>query len=405
MKKYLIFLIVVLASATFSQTSSTYTRFGIGDIQYSYSPKREAMGKLGVSLTNTDYAGIINPASWMRLTRTRLELSGRYNSVFLSSETESSNFSDGSFGGFTFAFPASTLYGIGVAFGIAPYSDVSYRVSGQSMPEYDISYEGRGGLSKVFIGSSYKLLGVSLGATFDYYFGNMEYISRVDFIANTGANAEIVRKYSPRGVGTTIGIISPDFSPAGGGVISDLRIGGAANIISELNTDTTYFGNVTGTADTLGSGSVKMSIPLRLSGGVSFLLSSKYHFTFDYSYQPWSQYRFNELPAANLRDAQMFSAGVEGRPERDGRESFWEQIVWRAGVSYQITPYEIRGVGINELSFATGVSLPIAFENTLDIGVEYAMRGSKEANLFKENAIKVSFGISLGDYWFVRQEK
>jgi hypothetical protein len=43
--------------------------------------------------------------------------------------------------------------------------------------------------------------------------------------------------------------------------------------------------------------------------------------------------------------------------------------------------------------------------NTIDIGLQYYFRGQVTNSLIKENGLKLAFGISLGDIWFLRDEK
>jgi len=85
--------------------------------------------------------------------------------------------------------------------------------------------------------------------------------------------------------------------------------------------------------------------------------------------------------------------------------TFWEQIILRAGLSYEQTQYLIYGKGINQYSVSLGVSLPLSNENTLDFGLMYARRGTKELNLLQEDIIKLGIGFSLGELWFLRQDK
>jgi hypothetical protein len=396
--------ILLAGGSVLSQTSSPYTRLGIGDAQFTYSPKRAAMGNLGVSIADPNFIGTVNPASWYRLTNTRIEIAGKNNFVFLSDESSSASYSDLVLTGFTFGFPISTLYGISSAFGLVPFTDVSYKVT-ETGTDRNFEYEGSGGLSKLFVGSSYKLpLDLNLGASFDYYFGNLAYTSRVNFIHTPALNAHYQKSVSPRGIGTTVGIITPDLAQYFlSNNFTDFRLGGSIIFISELNTDTVVTANFQTLTDTLSSNLIKMNIPFRLNTGLSFILNARYLFTFDYSYQPFSQFKIDGIQQ-NLRDAHFISAGFESRAAREGG-SFLEQIILRAGLSYHQTEYVIDNTGINQYSAAAGLALPIMPGNTIDIGVEYSTRGTRDGNLFKEDVIKLSFGVSLSEIWFIRQEK
>jgi hypothetical protein len=410
MMKKILFLIFFTGTITIiAQSSSSFSRLGVGDPVYSYSGRRLGMGELGTSLADMDFINSLNPAGWNRLRRTRVELGISYNGVSISDNNASGFTSETEFNGFTLGFPVSSQYGVGFAAGIIPYSNVSYRASEdvESLTNYNIEYEGRGGLSKIFFGSSFTLpFNLSVGAALDYYFGNLNYFSRTNFEGDDNFDSEYKRSYSPYGLGTTFGLISPDFAELFGfGSISDLRLGFAGSYIGSMRADTVLESSTTMFRDTLGAGIVDLRIPLRYSVGLSFVLNSNYLFVFDYMHQGMEGYRFNNIQSANLRNATKLSAGFEYKPTREPGDSFLEQIILRLGLSFEELPYVINGTGIDELSVSGGFSLPITFENTLDIGIQYASRGTKDNGLFREDRIRLNLGISLGDIWFIRQDK
>src|SRR5690606_36142675 len=106
-----------------------------------------------------------------------------------------------------------------------------------------------------------------------------------------------------------------------------------------------------------------------------------------------------------LRDAIMVSGGIEYKPTREPGSTFWEQIIWRAGLSFEQSQYIINNVGINQYSISGGLSLPLSPENTFDIGIQYSMRGTTDSNLFSENIFRLNVRVILGEIWFIRQEK
>ncbi|MFO7447171.1 MAG: hypothetical protein R6W90_12450 [Ignavibacteriaceae bacterium] len=413
-KAYIIFFLFigVLISETFGQSGSAYTRIGIGDIEYSYSARKLGIGQLGVSVSNNDLISIMNPAGLNRLTRTRIETGLNYSGLFLKSGNASTYYGEVEFSGFSFGFPISSDYGVGAALGILPYSNVSYEVLENIAPTaeneaYNILYEGRGGLSKMFLAASYTLpFNLTIGASLDYYFGNLNYFSKTEFLNTQTLNAEYKRTYSPRGLGSTLGIITPDIA----GIlnfenISDFRFGVVVSLAGELTTDTSFTSTSSLGIDTIAKGKSYINIPLRIAAGFSFILNKNFLFTFDYVYQGWSEYEMEGKKSSNLRDAMKLSGGFEFRPERELGASLWEQIIWRAGLSYEQTQYIIYGEGIDQLSVSGGFSFPLSLENTMDIGLQYAMRGTSDSNLYDENIIRLGVGLSLGEIWFVRQEK
>jgi hypothetical protein len=409
-----VFTIFVSITLTNAQNGSAYSRYGIGDINYGYSPKMLGIGDIGVTQLDPDHIITTNPASWAALFKTRLELSLGYKGVDVGDNFGNYFTSETEFRGFTFGFPVSRDNGIGVVAGLIPFSQVSYKAiktfesNDVNMPSYQVSYEGKGGISKMFLGSSVNLpLGFIGGATLDYYFGNLRYYSNLEFINSTSnINTIFENNHRATGFGSTIGIITPDLS----GLInlqpfSNIRLGLSVNYISNLNTDTLLTATSISLVDTFANNSTTMYIPLRINSGISFALGYSYRFNVDYVYQPWGEFKLGSLKDNNLRNAQRISAAFEYVPIRNAGMSVWEQIIWRGGLSYEETQYKFNGIGIDQFSVFGGLTFPLGIDNSIDLGIQYAMRGTKDNNLLKENFVKLYIGISFGELWFLRYEK
>jgi hypothetical protein len=409
--KYFLFIFILISNLSIAQRTSTYTRYGLGDVYYSYSARTLAMGNAGSAMINSDYVEILNPASWSNLSRTRIEFSFAYDELRLSNQNESKYYGDGIFKGFTFAFPVSKDYGIGVAMGIVPYTRLNYEVQEKATNEttgnYTSTYLGKGGLSKVFIGGTYKLpIDFILGATLEYYFGNIKYTSKIEFDNNSYYPAEYELAYGPTGFGTTIGFITPDMSGLlNAGSISDLRFGLSANLISKLDTDTSFVNRSSTIVDSIGTGKTKMEVPMRLNAGLHIAFVNVYNIALDYFYQPWTDFKLSGINQLNLNDVHKLSLGFEYRPQRVPGISFWEQIMLRAGLSYEMSQYKVNGNELKQYSVFGGFALPLTDENTIDFGFEYSVRGKTENNLLEEQYIIFNLGISFGDIWFLRYEK
>ena len=407
------FLLIIISSVLIAQSSSTYSRYGVGDIDYTFSARSLGLGKTGVASLNSDFVELLNPASWSALQLTRIEFSLALNGVKIKDKDNSAFYTDSDFKGFTFAFPISTKYGIGFASGLLPYSRISYKVvynnTGVTGPGGDntIEYEGDGGLSMIFIGTSYKTpFDWILGISAEYYFGKQTYSSIIRFDDPTIASAEFETDYRSTGFGTTIGLISQDFSDLfKSESITNFRFGVSANIISDLDTDTTLTRNPATSADTVVSGRTKLTIPVRITGGITLQLKNEYNFNLEYLYQPWTDYKLAGVKSPFLKNVHKISFGFEYAPVWRLGKTTWEQIMLRAGLSYESTQYKINGNDINQYSIFAGLSLPLSIGNTLDLGLKYALRGTTDFDLLKENFFEINVGISFGDLWFQRVQK
>ncbi len=408
-----IFLILLFTFEIAASTGgSLYTRYGIGDLQYSYSAKRLAMGELGAAYFDNNYLSYYNPASWAGLTLTRFEAGVNFKGLDIKDNSNSSFYSDAQFSGFLAGFPISKSNGVTLTFGLMPYSQTKYDVLTQEnsavLGNYSSKFLGNGGLYKYIIGSSYSTpYWFTIGATFEYFTGKIEYNSNLDFADDSNLGDSFYQKrHAYKGMGTTIGLISDDFSDLlGSSKISNLRFGALFSYSPELQTDTSVFSRTTVGTDTLYLGNVKTNLPFKLGAGLSFVVSNKHNISLDYMYQPWSNYKFDGAKSSLLDDMYKFSIGYEFNNRASQFASFWEQILLRGGLSYEQTQYKINGENINQLSAHAGFSLPLSIGNSLDFGFMYGIRGTNKNGLMKENIYKMSVSFSFGDLWFIREER
>ena len=408
--KTVILFVTVFSVCVFSQSSSIYSKFGVGDMNYTYSARSLGLGKTGVGMTNRFFVETINPASLSDLKLTRFEFSLVLNGVNLTQNNISRFYTDAEFKGFTFAFPISEKYGIGFAAGLLPYSRISYKVVNTTTKdflednEYTETYEGSGGLSKLFMGSSYKTpFDWLIGASLEYYFGRRKYTSKEVFANSEFSSGEYEWDYRSTGFGTTVGVISQNFADVlNSKSITNLRLGVSLNLISDLSTDSSLTINPSSSADTVTFGNSDLHVPFRLITGITLQLSNEYTFNLDYIYQPWSNYSFNGITSPNLKDAYRIGLGFEYSPVTTLGSSKWEQIMLRAGLSYEMTQYVIKGQDIKQYSVFGGFSIPLGIGNTFDLGLQYSIRGTTDFGLIKEDFYKINVGLSFGELWFLR---
>ncbi|WP_304130715.1 hypothetical protein [Ignavibacterium album] len=410
---FVIIFLLALSSFIYSQSSSPYTRYGIGDLKYSFSARQQGMGQLGVSLLDKAHISTTNPASWADFNRTRIEFGLTYNGVSISDNNSNYYTAETEIEGFTFGFPVSSDYGIGIAAGLIPYSRISYKAiqdyqsTDTLISDYSITYEGKGGLSKLFIGSSVRVpFGFSFGATLDYYFGNLNYLSTLTFKNEDNYTAEYSLSYRPTGFGTTAGFISSNLNEIlKAEFLSDIRLGASINYISKLDTDTILTTTSSILVDTIAQSRTKFEIPLRINLGLSFIIGKNYLVTIDYSSQNFNNFKIAGNNINELRDGFKFSTGFEFIPTQQLGMTFWERVNWRFGLSYEKTPYYFRNTGIDQYSIYSGLTFPLGSDNSIDMALQYSLRGTTENNLLKENFIKLNLGISFGELWFLRYEK
>lgn len=411
-KYYILALLVFLPAEFYPSGGSLYSRFGLGDLYFSFSARRMALGELGFASADADYLNYLNPAGWNKMRLSRFETGVLYHGNGISSNTESIFHAQTIFSGLMFGFPVERNLGISFAGGIIPYSNVNYDVivdyDDPVAGSYKSQYKGEGGLSKAFVGISFMLPSdIAVGGSFDYFTGRVEHLSIVEFPGDSDLlDASFSRIYNYSGVGYTIGLISNNFSTIlGSESVKDIRIGFTYSNSAKINTDSVNTSStLVGDVET-SSGSIKTEIPQRIGIGLLVSLKSGYSITADYLYQPFSKLLSGGKSFSNMRDLTKYSLGVEYRNPEPRSQSFWEQVMLRGGLSYEQTQYSINGNGIDQIALYTGLSMPLGFDNTIDLGLQFGKRGTKDNNLLSENFYKFSITLSIGEIWFIRTER
>lgn len=120
-------------------------------------------------------------------------------------------------------------------------------------------------------------------------------------------------------------------------------------------------------------------------------------------HQNWSNFKVDDVPDVNLASVSRVSLGAEYRVAADGGN--WDRMIYRAGLSFGTSPFKVNNNQLTELGLYAGTSVALARDNYLDLGIQYLRRGNVTDTFIQEDLIKVSLGLSLGEIWFVREER
>ena len=392
---------------------SIYSRFGLGDIRYGYSAQSLGMAGSGLALRSAANIDGTNPAAWSSIIRTRYTISALYEGYSSTSGGSSAFLSSASFNGAMIAIPIAPKSGIVFAGGITPVSRVNYNAvapASQSGLNYTIRFRGDGGLSAAHAGLSATIAdNLHAGAKFEYYFGTLRHTVRQEFSSSAYTNAEVIRSTQLRGVGGTFGLIYSGLGRLFGlGETEQFSFGAYLATPAALSTDQDDFlsyenGGLT-TRDTTTVGHGSDHLPAAFGAGLSYA-SERIVLAADLQYQNWNSYTESGVHPAEIRDSYRYSAGVEVVPKRDPAAPFTQRMAYRAGVFYHQTYYQINNQPINELGLSAGLGIPIFGETRFHFGAEYAIRGTNDYQLQKDNIFRMSFTITGGELWFVRPQE
>lgn len=403
--------IILLCVTVSAQQYSVYSRFGVGILEYSQSSRSAGIAGFGVASVEKDNISTTNPAGWSGLNSTRFQ----FGTVLLgnfSSDINTSNYTaQAYFSGFTFAFPVSKPNGISVSLGLLPFSTINYdmKTSGNDSrinSGYIQEAKGEGGLAKLYLGSSWKPFGgFSVGASMNYYFGKLSYNTSLKFDDGVSSETNFTKSYRMKGLGYDFGVISPELFdiPVVKEVVKSVSVGFSVNYFNEFTSDSLYSGGNSIVIDTLNYGAGSVQLPLRMSLGVNLKLNEKTDIVADFSTQAWSGYEYNGSKRSDLSDLFRVGAGIEYR-EKD-RDRNYDAYIYRGGLYYEKTPYYINGTQVSEMGVSAGISFSLTPESYFDAGLQYISRGSTENGLIRENIIRLNVGMSLGELWFLQQER
>lgn len=432
------------ASVAFAQTSdiSPYSRYGIGDLQAQNSVLNFSMGGTGIAYHNDAstpfYINLKNPASYAYgfipvedsagtggLKMAAFEAGMQDNIISLSSQGQTAKSNNTYLAYVVLNIPVSRHFGL--AMGLIPVSTEGYNISatynvdsitpaGKTVPsnvQDETTYQGAGGIDKVFLGAAYAPCKYfSIGANVSYLFGNLTNTEEINFnnanIDNTlkGENVGVHSFTADFGMMGTIPLWA-DWSVTLGATVAP-----SINLTANYNILTVGQNSYTGAnSDTIqDSGYVgKIRIPLMIGGGITFKQGDRFTFSFDYTMQNWSQFSYFGQ-TENLANSYTYGVGVQYVPKKDYPTTFTKRIHYRLGWSYSLDYLNLDNTPLIDKGFTAGIGVPIGSSNpyehpaVINIGLKVGSMGTTTNNLIMENYVQIMFGFTFDDHWFDKRK-
>jgi len=403
----------LLASAvgTAGSGGSGYSRYGIGDLRSFADAQLMGMGSAHIAVLSPGLLDELNPAAWARIARTRFTISTLYEGFSSSDAVSSAYLSQLTFSGAAIAIPIAPSSGIVASIGVTPYSRINYDVITPvtfGATTYTTEYVGSGGISLAYLGTSWSMgSDLHVGGKLNYYFGTLNYTTKQLFADLQFANAEVLRATTLHGFGLTFGAIYSGFKRVLGlPEPNTLNLGVVVSTTSYLTgSDERFYAYNTGallTRDTVALPDRTVRIPLAIGTGLSYA-NDRLLLAADWYYQNWS--RFADPTGAEIRDSHRFGAGAELIPKKDQAAPYTQRMAYRFGAFYNASYYALRDEAINEFGLTAGFGLPVVGDTRLNVGAEYAFRGTTEKQLQKDKILRISITLSGSELWFLRPEQ
>ena len=407
------------------QTLSPYSSFGLGDVTPITSQHFMDMGGTSVGMFSQSFVNPMNPASYSNLKLTNFEVGGNGKFTKYEQGSEESGFNYLNFSHLMLG--ADIGEKAGLAFGFLPYSNLGYEITHNQeqitlgaidTANYTPSFEGEGGVNKLFIGASYKINNnLSIGSQMHYYFGNLIKKQQVEFDSPTFANTREEVKVSVKDIGFDFGVqyskmieedkrltVGATFTP---GVKLNSTESSYKYTYSKTSVSESILDTLVNDPDRSGT----MEIPTSVALGFSLQKGTKWIIGADVSMTQWSGNTYFGVSPAALKDEYAFSLGGSFTPNKEDVRYFWKRIEYRGGLKYKTGRLELSSsnssslTGINEIGINFGLGIPMRkTRGTLNLGFEFGQRGTTDNNLIKESYFKTYIAFTFRDKWFIKRK-
>jgi hypothetical protein len=406
-----------------SNTSSPYSRYGVGDLIGKGFAQGFALGGSHIALQNDStqlfFINNGNPASYANTSLTTAELGLNYALMKLQNAKAENTAHSAALAYVSMAFPIKKWWGSSI--GLIPFSSVGYSVSDHRIlsavgEEVEYRYEGSGGINQVYFGNAFKPLyglpgafikssrydtlrangqvdkireilkrrkraqGLSVGMNVSYLFGNIENSKRSIFPTSSTPylNTRTVTSSRISDVFLDYGLqYAFTIDSLHGRDLKDnvkIMMGATFSAQTDVNarldtlTYSYYYGSsgneelkdtVNLSADSKG----KITFPLSFGFGLGFRKGDKWLAVADFAIQNWSSYRaFNQ--SQNLKNSMRISAGVQYTPNaryspKSLIDGYYKRVQYRIGGRYAKTALELKNTQLNEYAVTVGAGLPV----------------------------------------------
>ncbi|HAQ19003.1 MAG TPA: hypothetical protein DCR40_07185 [Prolixibacteraceae bacterium] len=413
-----VMVLIICGFSGFAQnnnTSSPFSRYGIGDLHHYGYGRTAAMGGASLGSRHAVQINSANPATYTANDSLSFVFDFGIDGTFsrYKGDQGTMNTKDINFRYFSLSWPIAKWIGAGM--GIQPFSDMGYEVGfneelvGAGFVYH--SYKGEGTTSKAFLGTSISpFKGLSVGANLNYLFGRLNqntdigfnnpqlfYISKTegtrlrDFSLTYGLQYDYELKKDQF---LTLGLT---FEPQ-----SDITV---LHRVFSYKGITVGASTLTDTLELVPETKDIIKLPSTFGIGLSYNKLNKLEINADYYYAGWSKATFFGKTDELITDQSRISAGFEYIPEAFSIRSYLKRVKYRAGIHQENSYLKLNNKQIKEFGVSFGVGIPFPkSKSTANFAVEFGKKGTTKDNLIKNNYAKLSLYLNLYDYWFVQRK-
>ncbi len=408
--------------------NAPYSSIGFGEMAPLNYVSSLGMGGLSAAYNDPFNLNILNPASLAFLRSTSFEVGLKFkHSTFQEQQIKNQNWT-GNLSHLALGFPLinpineavdrkEPKLGLGMYFGLQPYSEVGYSI-GQQINTGEITsasnlYKASGGTYLFSFGNAFRYKTFAVGVRIGRIFGEETNNKRIELDSFTNAfNTELTNKFQLSawtwnlGMQYTIKLKETNFST------SRLILGIYGDSQSEFNIEGTqfYYGeSYAGSIDTVRyveNLSKKGLLPSAWTGGITYEDIGKLRIGLEYGIGNWSQYR-NDLKPDQLANSSRLAFGIEWIPNIGSFDSYWEKVRYRGGFYTQKDPRVVAGEQLREMGITIGAGFPLVLprQQVSFVNLAIQMGTIGDPNILRERFIKLNLGFTLNDNtWFYKRK-
>ena len=418
-KRFIFLPLLAFSTVAFGQAaSSPFSTLGIGEPYGNNLIQNQGMGGTGVSQPQYWSINNTNPALLVFNYLTTFQAGSLIESRTVSLDTASQKNVNGNLIYLVTAFPIKMRKWT-TSVGLTPFTRVNYKVAYQEqirdnfntvIDTADITEQGSGGLNQVYWAHGIRIhKNWSIGVKAAYIFGS---------INNDFSNTLVIANQSiPFAIAVAEQTYVKDFKFTGGLSFSKdslfgkdyrLSVGAVYNFSSDLKADKTsvierrYTTSTPISSDTLEIKGGSIVIPASFSIGFSLSKGNKWSTSLEFSAQNWNNFESLNIEDEVLEKSWSVALGGELTPDQLAFSNYLKRITYRAGFSYEKTPFAINNKQLDDIGINFGLSLPTG-RSSLDVAFRVGKRGDKSVNILEETYYKIYFGITFADQWFIRR--
>ena len=432
MRGMLALLVVGAYLQAFSQSSSPYSRYGLGSVYSPVFSANRAMGDLAAPYVSGVHINYANPASYASLTRTTVELGMRLDGANIYSGDSNYAAFQPNISHLALAFAPNEQAkkrNWGVSLGLLPYTNINYTFiqdfNDTTLGAYRMVHAGKGSLYNVYAGGAYKIKGFSIGANFGFMFGKLDYQKTITFPDSVYAlSSRNITSMNVRSFSYTIGVqyayqiyhhsgaerrqdINMILGAYGsGGIKMGAKI---SNYWDRFYIDPTYGVLPVDTPSASFNKNATINLPFNIAAGAMFGNEMFWMIGADFKYMNWKSYT-SPLNNGGLADSWRISVGAQIIPnsEETNRKKYLSLVQYRLGAYVGKSEIVYNSKQLTEAGGTVGLGFPFKragfMSGRLNLAGDFGRRSTSDATAISETFYRVTVGFVINDIWFIKRK-